>query len=122
IAWLPGRSGIVTVADVNSSFTKVDSSEAQQRYTDGSKKNWAWKAETRNHISSGFVPLNEVNRVLGYKSGSVLRGFGDLNSGLKEIDASTYHELLRIFRQNPRRSAPAPGGRAPPPGHWREGG
>jgi hypothetical protein len=120
----PGRAGIVTVADISSSLTKVNPAQAIQTYTDGTTKNWAWEAKTKNHISSGFVPLAAVNRALGYAPGSVLRGFGDRNSGLKEIDKATYDTLVQLFRRSSEKTAhaPAPGGKPPPPGHWREGG
>ena len=47
--------------------------------------------------NDGFVPLSEVNRVLGFREGCVLRGFGTDHSGLKEITASQFAEFEQLF-------------------------
>jgi RecB family endonuclease NucS len=119
----PGRSGIVTVADLKNILTAVDPSEAHQQYTDGTEKNWAWKAETSHHVSNGFVSRIELNRVLGYAPGNVLRGFRDQHSGLKEIRKNDYDKLITIFKSGTvLDDAPAPDGEPAPPGRQREGG
>jgi hypothetical protein len=58
---------------------------------------------------SGFVPRLQLNRVLGYKDGCRLRGFGDRHSGLKRITAEEYARLAALFRKgNPVRLPPSP--------------
>lgn len=111
-----GRRGIVTVADVAHGFTRRPPQEAIEQYVDGTQMNWAWRATTTSHASNGFAPKAEVLRVLGYNPGYTMRGFGQMNSGLREIRKSDYEELLGIFVRHPRARGAAPGGKEPPHG------
>ena len=39
-----------------------------------------------------------INRILGYKPGYNFRGFGDANSGLKELTSQQFDTLLEAFK------------------------
>ncbi len=117
-----GRRGIVTVADIAEPFSRRPPVEAITRYVDGTVMNWAWKATTAHHVSNGFTPKTDVLRVLDFEPNYTMRGFGKMNSGLREISKAEYDKLLSIFVANSQAAALAPGGKNPPPGHWTEGG
>lgn len=96
VASAVGRQGIIAIAEATGSFSK-DSSFEVFEYGDGVKRWWCWHAPLTLLRGNGYVPLSEVNRVFGYSPNCVLRGFGTKSSGLKEITASQFAELERLF-------------------------
>ena len=105
IRHVTGRCGIVAVAEATTPLLELAGSQPTT-YEDGTVRDWRWRAETPWRDEAGFVPLSVVNRVMGYKAGCRLRGFGTLHSGLKELTAAQYAALLDEFKRHPR--APLP--------------
>ncbi len=97
-----GRQAIVAIADVTGDLEELQDS-SPSKYTSGESIWWRWKADTSPVSTDGLVPRLTVNRILGYKPGNLLRGFGDRKSGLKKLDEQTYHELVKEFKKHPRR-------------------
>lgn len=94
-----GRGGIVSLECVTSKIMQ-DEDPTQTEYTDRRPMVWSWSASTRTLNSSGFVPKTDVNRVLEYKHGNRLHGFGTKRSGLMEISERQFEELVEIFKRN----------------------
>lgn len=92
-----GRGGIVVLAKIKSPTTP--SKRDPERYADGSVIWWRYCAPTE-HVESGFIPRREVNRVLGYSLDYPFRGFGLLQSGVKQISERQFEGLKRIFNQS----------------------
>ncbi|NQT74275.1 MAG: DUF91 domain-containing protein [Chloroflexi bacterium] len=99
-----GRQGIIAIAEVVGNLKEIPGSEIST-YVDGSNIWWRWHADTVLVSTNGFVPLSEVNRVLGYSSNNLLKGFGDYHSGLKKLEEDEFWELVRIFKNRPRKMA-----------------
>ena len=103
-----GSEGIIMIAEVDEKL-HVDRSSEPKEYV-GKKKPmwWRWVASATKISESGFVPRKEVNRVLKTRSGRTykpshnFRGFGDLKSGLKQIDETEYQALVKKFRSKAR--------------------
>lgn len=91
-----GKQGIIAIAEATDSFHK-DSNFEVFEYGDGVKRWWCWHAPLILRRGDGFVPLSEVNRVLGYKPNCVLRGFGTKSSGLKELTFAQYSAFENLF-------------------------
>jgi len=91
-----GKQGIIMVAQVSRPIRR-DSSEQPRDYDDRPLALWCWIAPLSLVEAEGFVPLAHVNRVLEYRPGSTLRGFGPKASGLKEITATQYAALVELF-------------------------
>lgn len=100
-----GREGIVVVATIAESFRKRHASLAVAEYADGTTANWLWNVPTRDMDHDGFVPRSEVYRVLGYKDGYTMRGFGMRGSGVRPISQDQSERLLVRFRKNRHRAA-----------------
>lgn len=92
-----GREGVVSILRITSRLYADDESE-EQEYSDGTKIWWKWYADTEPYFSSGFLPRQELNVLLGYKIDNALRGFGDKHSGLKKIDRDTFLKIEEAFR------------------------
>ena len=89
-----GRRGIVAIVEVTSGLRK--SNKKPERFADGATRWWRWMAETRVVLDGGFVPWQQVNRVLGYEPDYNMRGFGG-GSGLKKISQEQYDQLAELF-------------------------
>lgn len=100
-----GKQGIIAIVEVVSNLT-TSSDPGPIQYVDGSEIWWHWHAETKPISTNGYVPLSEVNRVLEYSQRYNLRGFGDYKSGLKKITEEQFHELVNLFKQQPRSVEP----------------
>lgn len=99
-----GRRGIVAVVEVTSQLQ--ESSKKAERFADGATRWWRWMAPTRLVLHGGFVPWQQVNRVLGYEPNYNMRGFGG-RSGLKNINQEQYHQLVDLFDAS-RKNSPMP--------------
>lgn len=100
-----GSGGIVSVGRVTSRLTP-DNADGPDRYLYGKRIReiwWRWRARTESISHSGFVPRREINRILGSKPHYNFRGFGDGNSGLKEISKEDYERLVDAFKRRTRR-------------------
>jgi len=97
-----GKQGIIAIAEITGNLKEIPGSEPS-KYVDGSEIWWRWHADTVLVSTNGFVPLHEVNRVLGYSPNYNLRAFGDYKSGLKKLDENQFFELLKIFKEHPRK-------------------
>lgn len=113
-----GRQGIVAVATVLTPVTATDS--LPEHYVGHEPLWWRWVAETHEEVTTGFVPVADVRRVLGYSAGYKFRGFGELRSGVKRLAHDQADSLLALFlaKQPPilapsartHRGHPTPGG------------
>jgi hypothetical protein len=102
-----GNEGIIAVTEAEDIVLEVPDIKPT-RYSDGTEIWWKWRAPLKILSRSGFVPRIEVNSALGYKESYPLRGFGDLQSGLKKIDQEKYEALVEIFRKNSGKKLPDP--------------
>lgn len=98
-----GRGGIVVIAQARSGL-KPDGLDEPTRYIGRPPIWWRWHADTELVSRNGFISVDELKRVLEFKPGYRMRGFGDYNSGLKEIPERQYDELVRIFRGRSRKA------------------
>jgi hypothetical protein len=107
--WVPtvaGRQGIAAVAEVEDRVTR-DARISGTEYADGRELCWCWRAPIDAISTDGHVSLSDVNRILGFKPTYNFGGFAYRNSGLREIEAAQYWDLVEIFRGNARRARPA---------------
>lgn len=94
-----GRQGISAVAEVQARVTH-DPQIGQTTYADGTELRWCWRAPIEAFSTDGYVPLADVNRILGFKPTYNFGGFAYRSSGLREIDASQYWALVEVFQSN----------------------
>jgi len=100
-----GDGRIIMIAEVDEKL-HVDQTSKPKEYVGRKPIWWLWFASATPISTSGFVPREEVNRVLTKKSGRKynlnynFRGFGELNSGLKELDKEEFQLLVQNFRSN----------------------
>ncbi len=99
-----GGARIIMIAEVDEKLHERRGSKPQE-YVGKEPIWWRWFASATVKSSSGFVLLREVNRVFKYSPNYNFRGFGDLNSGLKELDKGEFQALEKMFRSN---SGPLP--------------
>jgi hypothetical protein len=92
-----GKEGVVGIVAVVSSLHENPGAEPEE-YDDGTKIWWRWYAETKPYLLSGFLAREELNHILGYEPGNILRGFGDLHSGLKKVTKDEFCQILESFR------------------------
>lgn len=102
-----GRGGIVAVSTALGSFSRFDDESARERYSDGTRIWWRWRAPLQMQSRSGFVSRSRVSQALGYSPGYNYRAFGDRHSGLKKLTQQQYAELLHEFLES-RSGLPAP--------------
>lgn len=91
-----GREGIVALVEVTKLADEPKGSKPQ-KYTDGSTMWWRWHAPTRPINTSGFIPREQVNDILGYDRAYVFRGYGEGKSGLGRLREDQYEQLLKAF-------------------------
>jgi len=96
---IEGKEGIVSITKAKNKLLK-DPKFLVTEYINGEKRWWCWHAETKKITTSGFVSREELNSVLGYKNNYVLKGFGDLKSGIKLITQNEFEQLLKLFKKN----------------------
>ncbi len=103
-----GRERIIMIAEVDEKLD-VDRISTLKEYVGRTKPIWwKWFASATKISESGFVLRKDVNRVLRNKSGRMYKssynfhGFGDLQSGLKQIDETEYHALVKKFHSKAR--------------------
>lgn len=94
-----GRQGIVALAEVEGRAMR-DPRTPRTEYADGAELCWCWQVPIRAFSIDGYVPLADVNRILGYKPAYNFGGFAHRSSGLREIEAGEYWSLVEIFRSN----------------------
>ena len=97
-AWpcIRGRQGVIALLEVTApAYARED--QEPETYTDGSSLWWRWYAPTKTVSSAGFVPRPEAARLLGYSERYVFHGFGESQSGLKELDPSVFEAIHRAF-------------------------
>jgi RecB family endonuclease NucS len=97
-----GKEAIIAIAEVIGDLEELRDS-VPTKYTFGKDIWWRWHADTRPISMNGFVPRIQVTQILGYKPGYTLRAFGDYKSGLKKLDEDEYNELVRAFKEHPRK-------------------
>lgn len=91
-----GREGVVVLAKIGSEIYEIEESEPTDYYG-GSRVWWRYGADTETLNSHGFVPREELNRILGYSEDFNLHGFGDSHSGVKEIDKPQFDQIMVQF-------------------------
>lgn len=92
----PGGEGIVALVEVTEVASQPEDSQPEE-YADGSKLWWRYCAPTRSINSGGFIPREEVSGLLGYDNSYNFHGFGEKHSGLKEITADLFDQILDRF-------------------------
>jgi hypothetical protein len=93
---LPGKGGIVAIGRALRAMARDETSEVEH-YVDGTSIHWAWFAPLEVLSTSGFVPREALNGILGYAPNYVFRGFGEQRSGLKKVDEATYLRIEAAF-------------------------
>jgi hypothetical protein len=101
-----GQQGIAAVAEVEGRVTR-DAQIGKTEYVDGTELYWCWRAPVNVFSTDGYVPLLDVNRILGFKPSYNFGGFAYRNSGLRQIEAGQYWSLVEIFRSNAKSARPA---------------
>ncbi len=107
-AWVQtvaGLQGIAAIAEVEGRVTR-DPQIGKTAYVDGTELCWCWRAPINGFSIDGYVPLSDVNRILGFKPAYNFGGFAYRNSGLREIEAAQYWALAGIFRSNAKSARP----------------
>lgn len=89
-----GKKGIFALMKIEE---KMDPKPYREEYEDRHDTFWAKIADASPEQIDGFVPLIEVNRILGYSPKYSMRGFGDRSSGLKKISKQQFDEILKMF-------------------------
>ena len=92
-----GHLGIVALMEVTTELYDERSTNPTI-YVDGSEKAWRFRADAICKDSDGFVPLMNLNAILGYSPNNRLRGFGDYHSGLKRLDKATFDQIYTAFK------------------------
>lgn len=105
------KGGIVAICRARAPF-HWDEDAKPEMYDGATTIHWAWFAPLEVISNSGFVPREELNRLMGYAGNYALRGFGDRASGLKRIGESTYRTVERAFVAS---RAPTPSALPPDP-------
>jgi len=93
---LPGKGGIIYYGEVIGNLATVPGKQPD-RYTDGRTSWWRWCAPLKILSRSGFVGCKDVATALGYAPTYSFRGFGQQHSGLGEISASEFQNLVAAF-------------------------
>jgi hypothetical protein len=102
---IEGHQGIAAVAEVEERVTR-DARIGKTEYIDGTELCWCWRAPINAFSTDGYVPLLDVNGILGFKSTYNFGGFAYRNSGLRQIEADQYWSLVEIFRSNAKGGRP----------------
>lgn len=92
-----GKEGIISVCETTTDVYELKNSKPS-KYANGSEVWWRWHAELKLLSRSGFVPRKEINKILRYKSNYNFRGFGNMHSGLKNINKDEFNTLVDIFK------------------------
>jgi hypothetical protein len=96
-----GRQGVVELHRVTSSAFESENSEPE-RYLDGSVRWWRWHTDTERISSAGFVYRKDLAKLLGMSVDYPFRGFGDQQSGLKEINKSQFELIVQRYQRYTR--------------------
>lgn len=91
-----GRGGIVALVEVAKSASEPEGSLSES-YSDGTTMWWRWYAPTEPVNTVGFVPREEVARLLGYKPQYSFKGFGEDKSGLGRLTEDKFKALLSAY-------------------------
>jgi len=119
VVYEDGRRGVIGLSQIVGQFRTID--VRPETYKDGTEKWWRWQAPARFIRTSGFIPHEKVNEILGYSPTHSLRGFGTAHSGLLEIDQQKHGALLSAYLHGTQRLPQAgppsrqggPGGEGP---------
>ncbi len=87
-----GRQGIVALVRAVSTI-EPDPDAEPEIYDDGRELCWRFHAKTQLE-QEGFLPLQEIRRVLGYKDQYYLR----IRGGLRKLTKAQFDGLLHQFR------------------------
>ncbi len=122
VACQKGRGQIIALARVADKPYELEDSQTEE-YADGSKIWWRYFAPTETVNSAGSISRRQAATILGYSEDYTFRGFGDGQSGLKQIDGDVFEQLKAVFdrsveeqeiEQNNRAGhARGPGGEGP---------
>ncbi len=118
VACKPGRGGMICYGTADSVVTAIPDSRPK-RYVDGRELWWRWYTRLSVLSRTGFVERPVLNKILGYKPGNPLRGFGDRRSGLKKIEKPVFDALVQAFHDSRMIDLPTNSGED---GHGRGGG
>jgi hypothetical protein len=92
----PGREGIVVVAKAVGRPKTPE--EVPTLHVGRDPACWIRIVDMRLPNYNGFVPRDEVIRILGFKRGSRLWGIGRKHSGLYRLGEEQFNQLLRLFK------------------------
>ena len=96
-----GRGGIVAIAEVTAKAYESEDSRPEER-ADGTTMWWRYCAPTRSANSTGFLPREQVARLLGFSDRYPFRGSGDGHSGLKQITEEEFNSIRDAYSASAR--------------------
>lgn len=103
IARREGREAVIALFEVGQVL--IDPPEIREvAYASGKVRRWRHVARGRFITTAGRIERRQLNGILGFDEGYVLRGFGDDHSGLKEISFDQFGALLEAFRAGRRQA------------------
>ena len=91
-----GKKGVVRIGRVKGVPYNRGMEEAQSTNAKGESKNWGIGIPTDAENSEGFVPLDKVNEILGFKKKNIFTGF----PGVKELNSYQANKLLALFESS----------------------
>ena len=92
----PGRHGVIALAQITSTAIDLEDSKPEL-YADGTKTWWRYKANARVINSRGFIGREELAGILGYSPKYTFHGFGDKNSGVKQLSPLVFQAIRSAF-------------------------
>jgi len=98
--------------------------EYKQRYLDGREIWWKWHAPTAPINTTGFIPRDKFNQIIGFKPGCHLRSrhLGKRRSGLRKLTYEEFNELKEAFESNEVDISEGTGSKSKSPGKYGPGG
>jgi hypothetical protein len=98
-----GRGGVVALVRATQYAQQPEDSQPE-RYADGSRIWWRYYATTESINSAGFIPQRQFAMLLGHPPNYHFRGYGEKNSGLREIPSALFDNILVLFLASAERA------------------
>jgi hypothetical protein len=93
---IQGRGGIIKLAEIKSKATDRGK-EGYKYYADGTKTWWRSKADADVINRNGFVERRSLTKILGVSENYVFHGFGDKQSGVKQLSKTEFESIRNAF-------------------------
>lgn len=95
----PGRQGVVGLHEVVGLAAESEENKPEN-YVDGTIRWWRWTAPTEPVSTTGFVPRNTLNELLGFAPAYNYRGYGERHSGLAELTSESFATVAEAFKSS----------------------